>query len=371
VTFPLDIGDTFRHKGFRFEVIARMAFIEEGDLGELTRQYLLYHPRRGTRWLDEYGGQWSISKDTHVMPEKDAFSRQRGDLLATQDGQQWVAEGTGEYELIWVDGALPWIARIGDRIHYAEFSARDGSGRQYDAQRIEDEIEYGEGRTISLEAVRLATRKPRLGGGKKRPRKTVDAPAVRRAAYVIAAAAAVAALVNGYLFLGAVNAGRTIHSEALTAGQLNGEILSSVFQVTRDNTLIRVNVKAQPSLNNEWMSVNVGVVDGVRETLYHVYDDTIEYYHGVEGGERWSEGGQSKSVYIKIPKAGPYRLLLNAASARGNASSASNTTHGLRVWVNEAVRMHHYHSISGVFAVIVLVATLMLYHKWKKGDEED
>lgn len=36
----------------------------------------------------------------------------------------------------------------------------------------------------------------------------------------------------------------------------------------------------------------------------------IEYYHGTEDGESWSEGSRSESIYWKIPEAGRYRLML-------------------------------------------------------------
>ena len=34
---------------------------------------------------------------------------------------------------------LPWMSTIGDRISYAEFSAKDGSGRQYEVQLTGEE----------------------------------------------------------------------------------------------------------------------------------------------------------------------------------------------------------------------------------------
>ena len=40
--FPLELGDSFHYKATRFEVISRMAFIEDNDISEMTKEYLLY-----------------------------------------------------------------------------------------------------------------------------------------------------------------------------------------------------------------------------------------------------------------------------------------------------------------------------------------
>ena len=34
--FPSAVGDSFQHRGVRFEVIARLALLEDGDATELT-----------------------------------------------------------------------------------------------------------------------------------------------------------------------------------------------------------------------------------------------------------------------------------------------------------------------------------------------
>ena len=120
--FPLQLGDSFRYRSARYEVIARLAYIEDGDIAEMTREYLLYHPRRPCCWLGEYQGHYSLTTTTHVMPRTDPFDIGRGGKLTTHDDKTWIAEGRGTYELYYVDGALPWVASVGDRLAYAEFA---------------------------------------------------------------------------------------------------------------------------------------------------------------------------------------------------------------------------------------------------------
>ena len=49
--FPFQLGDAFHDPSDRFEVIARLADIEDGDVGEMPRANLLYPPRRPSLWL--------------------------------------------------------------------------------------------------------------------------------------------------------------------------------------------------------------------------------------------------------------------------------------------------------------------------------
>lgn len=365
--FPLQLGDSFRYKSHRYEIIARMAFIEDDDLSEMTRQYLLFNPRVGTCWLEEYGGHYSLSRATHVMPESDPFERKRGQLLNTHDGRQWVTEEIGQYALHYVDGALPWIAKTGDRVAYADFAEKSGSGEQYQVQRTENEIEFSFAKSLSIELVRRATGKPELG-------KTgvikdgVDAAVKRRFYMTVMMAAVIAIVINLVLLLYTFSAGKQVFSQRFSADQLNGEVLSEPFRVNSD--IIKIISYAQPRLNNEWMALDVAVVSDQEEVL-HVYDAGISYYHGYEGGEKWSEGSQSQSAFIQVPRPGIYRLLVHAVSARGNINRSTKTSHGVIMRVEDGARMPHFFIGAAALSVLILVVSIWSYSKWKSGDEDD
>lgn len=367
--FPLEIGDSFRHKGERYEIIGRMVFIEDGDYSERTRQYLLFHPFHGTLWLDEYQGRYSLSEDTHVMPESDAFSKSRGSTLKTHDNRTWVCEGTGEYELVYVDGALPWIARIGDRIDYAEFSGKSGSGLQYEVQRIENEQEYGMGEALTIQEVREATGKPDIPGLEPGSL-PLDAGSTRKW-YGISALTALGFLViNFVIFIFAVTSGHVVLRQTFDKSEMNGETLSQPFRLKSGGQVIKVTATPVPGLDNSWMSMNVAVVKG-DDMVIDVFDEEIAYYHGYSGGESWSEGSRSESVYIKIPESGTYRLLLHAVSNYGNSSTANSSRHGARVFVKAGAHMARYSVIAMVICIISLVILGFSYAGWKSMGEED
>ena len=49
----------------------------------------------------------------------------------------------------------------------------------------------------------------------------------------------------------------------------------------------------------------------------------LSYYHGVEGGESWSEGSRQDSVLFKLEEPGEYRLLLFAQHGSGETASSA------------------------------------------------
>ena len=362
--FPLEIGDAFHFKNTRFEIIARMQFIEDGDPNEETLQYLLYNPRMGTKWLDAYQGNYSISKDTHVMPKDEPFDKSRGDTLSTHDGRRWVSEGIGIYELTYVDGALPWIAKIGDRISYAEFSEMSGSGEQYEVPRIGDEIEYGTGRALPIEIVQRATRKPDLektpeGKAARTYRRVEKTPPenvaqTRRYYLRLLSIAALVLLINGALAAYTFFQGKRVLSQTFSAEELNQGILTDPFRVSKANNVIKITAKAWPQLSNEWMALDVAMIRE-DDKMIHEYDGNIEYYHGSSGGEKWREGGQTHSLYLKVPERGDYRLMFSGVSARGNASKSSRTTHGISVRVKDRVIYPWYFIVSSILSLVFLI----------------
>ena len=364
--FPLALGDSFFHKATRFEVISRMAFIEDNDISEMTKEYLLYNPRHGSMWLGEYGGHYSITRPSHVMPTKAPFDVSRGDVIKTHDGSQWVAEGKGTYELHYVDGALPWIARVGDRVQYAEFAEKSGSGKRYEAQRIGGEIEYGLGREMPLETVRRATRKPELG--KETVSKTLADPAKKRKGYIqLMVIALVAAVFNGLLAFYCYQSGTVVLKQGFLPQELTQGVMSRSFIARGKGKITRISVSAP--LDNAWMSLQAAIVRGDGQAI-HLYERSLEYYHGRSGGESWSEGSRSSALLVKIPEPGMYKLFVQAVSAQGNASRATSARHGLQVEIKDRALPGGKFTLAGGLCLALFILTAFLFAKWKEDDEE-
>ncbi|MFH1982445.1 MAG: DUF4178 domain-containing protein [Pseudomonadota bacterium] len=368
VSFPLQLGDSFYHRATRFEVLARLAFIEDDDSSDMTREYLLYNPRMGTLWLGEYDGEYSLTCDSHVLPKQVPFSVAKGDVIDTHDGRQWVAEGVGTYELYYVDGALPWIASVGDRIEYAEFAEKSGSGRIYEAQSIETEMEYGEGRRLPLAMVRRATKKAELGKEAVSPADRPDAAVIRKW-YMRMMMVALACLVfNGALAAFCYTRGTWVLRQSFPAAEVSEGVITNPFRISGGGTIQRIEFSAP--LDNAWMELDAQVVRD-EDLVVQPYLAGISYYHGYEDGEGWSEGSQSESFMVMIPQAGDYRIHVQAVSARGNTEQADAALHDLRVRVYDRVQPWIPFALAAVVCFVLLVLTFIFWSRWRKGDDDD
>ncbi|MFC1896744.1 hypothetical protein ACFL0Q_08840, partial [Thermodesulfobacteriota bacterium] len=182
--------------------------------------------------------------------------------------------------------------------------------------------------------------------------------------------ALVALLINGLLALYAQARGRVVLRQTFTADQLTEGASSGPFTVRSNNSVVRIKSTSTPKLSNEWMALDLRVVKD-DEFMIHECEQDIQYYSGYDGGERWSEGGQSDSVYVKVPQKGSYRILLDAVSAGGNAVNSDRTIHGAGLVVTEGVIVPYFFIGSAVLSLVVLVLVVVAYTNWRKGDDDD
>lgn len=354
--FSLNLGDSFTWESYRYEILARLVYIEEDDEEDeeyITREYLLYNPRKGTMYLSEYEGSYSLSRDVHIMPkEKDALYKDAGSRIRTYDGQSWTAEESGQYTLAYVDGALPWKATVGDRITYAEFTNGE---KQYEIQQIENEIEYGMGRELSSAELSQALGR-NLSSAKAAMSDARKASKSRGGMKVHIALLILVLMANVFFLINAGSRGEKILTQVFSQNELNSETFSQSFTIDKKDEIIKI--KARSDLDNAWMVYDIAIIEG-EDKLVHVYDNDLSYYHGVEDGESWSEGSRSGTTYIKIPEPGSYRLMVHAVSATGNTEQAEKAKHQLQITVYKGVLVTAFIFSSMSLTIIIIVITLL------------
>jgi ribosomal protein S27E len=360
--FPLKIGQRFDWKGVKYEVAARIALMEDKDPSEITSEFLLYSPRRGSMWLSEYHGEWDLSWQTRVMPKSDPFSEGALGLLETGDGRKWIKSESGFYEVAYVDGALPWEARAGDTIMYAEFSERGGRLR-YEAERAYGELEYSMGHALNGEQLKRA-----IGTGGDAPSISAADPLDRRAVFRKAMTiAALACAANLVIAWGVGRLGTRVLSDGFQPPQVSQGAETGEFQVASGGNLIRVDVES-PGLDNEWLAYDLTLLEG--DTSLLNVNGQLEYFHGVDEGESWSEGSRSDSIYVKVPKAGSYRLAVQGASARGDQQTSETSSRELRVEVTDGARIPmHFLIMAAVCGVLAVLSGIIAYAKFGGDDD--
>ncbi|WP_324671185.1 DUF4178 domain-containing protein [Hymenobacter sp. GOD-10R] len=90
-------------------------------------------------------------------------------------------------------------------------------------------------------------------------------------------------------------------------------IVSTSFQVDGPAA---ISVQLRSALDNQWLELPVSVINEKTGQSYE-FSKALEYYHGYEGGESWSEGSQEQEATLgKIPT-GRYHLNIYPTSEVG------------------------------------------------------
>jgi hypothetical protein len=97
-------------------------------------------------------------------------------------------------------------------------------------------------------------------------------------------------------------------SEALT-------VVTEPFEVPHTGN---VEARIDAPTDNSWVYVGAVLLEEATGQAYG-FGLQSDYYHGVDGGERWSEGSRSRTVYVGRVPAGRYVLRLEPELERGKA----------------------------------------------------
>lgn len=355
--FKLQLGQSFHWEGHRWEVAARLAYSASDDDWDdpPTHMYLLYSPRRRSMWLSDYDGSWDLSWTSHVAPTTLPFNESR---VQTFDGRTFTVDETDLATLIWVDGAVPWVARKGDQWIYAECS--DGQGNTYEVERSAEQLEFAEGRKLLAsevyEALGMEQEAAQAAREERRRR-----PVSMLTRGLLVATALLAVFVNAVVCLGATGSGNLVYENTWTPADFalaEGEILTEPIRI--EEGLVQVSLEAQ-RLSNAWVAVDLALVKEDKDTVIHVDGLDAEYYSGVEGGESWSEGSRSADATWIVPETNVYHLLVRARGNTGNLEQPEPVPPtSVRIEVRDGVMAWWWPAIGFLLSILAAVVSVFL-----------
>ncbi|RYD89398.1 MAG: DUF4178 domain-containing protein, partial [Sphingobacteriales bacterium] len=115
-------------------------------------------------------------------------------------------------------------------------------------------------------------------------------------------------ILTSHMFIYASRKQQNVLNQTLSFAEYSGkDFVSAPFTLEGGSAPLKVTVNS--AVDNSWASVQVGLVNEVtNEEVYSGQD--VEYYHGYEGGENWSEGSTGESFYMCGVPAGKYHLVI-------------------------------------------------------------
>ncbi|CAH0994614.1 hypothetical protein EMA8858_00725 [Emticicia aquatica] len=132
-------------------------------------------------------------------------------------------------------------------------------------------------------------------------------------------------------------------------------IVSESFTIEKSG---KIKLELESSVDNSWLESNITLInESTLEELPILIGN--EYYHGVEGGENWTEGSTSESKdYSSVP-AGKYHLLIETSTPFISGTYAVKLITGGVYWINILI-----------LAVLIACVPTVLYFQEREFEKQ-
>ena len=313
----IPLGSRGTVDGVEYAVAGFMQRAVQFDITYYWTEYLLFSREKGYRWLVHSDDHWSFV--TPLRPGDVADSDPTGAPKAVSwNGKRFRLFQDATARVTWVVGEFYWKVEVGETVATADYVAPPEGISKEIAMDGAREIHYSHARSLQAEEVELAfgvrtLPRPSMVG----PMQPYEGPRMGREWAVLLALLLVVAMVTGIS-----KARRTLLSaqlDASSAPALEGApanvrvMFTEPFEVSgRDNVM----VQASAPVTNSWLYVAGDLVNDATGRL-ESFELPIEYYEGIEDGERWHEGKRRKRVYVSRPEKGRYALRIEMQYPEG------------------------------------------------------
>jgi Domain of unknown function (DUF4178) len=277
------------------------------------REYLLFNPYYGFRYLTEYGGHWNVVTTLRSLPEGGARPSDAGSRA--YHGQTYRHFQTTNARTVFVLGEFPWQVRVGETATVADYVAPP---RMLSAEMTADKEvtwsigEYVDGATV-WSSLSLPGAPPVREGVFANQPSSFGGAAGRmwRTAALLVALATVLWIVHL-----ATARGKVAFAQAFTydpRGTQDTSFVTPVFELDGRPSAVRVETTAD--VDNQWVGVGYALVNEDTGQTYE-FAREVSYYHGVDQGESWSEGSRADGVTLSRIPPGRYFLRVEPESDR-------------------------------------------------------
>jgi hypothetical protein len=306
------------------------------------KEYLLKDPKAESyHWLVESNGHWSF-----VSPVAAGMVSSAG-RMATYDGRNYKHYQKAQAVVEAVVGEFTWQVRKGETTEASDYVA---APRILSEETSGTEVTWSEGTYLQKATVEAAfslkTPLPEPEGvGANQPWPLAEeSRGVTKAAGILAVATTILFLAftltfpRGVVFDSEQTLEAPSPASASSAGWDTGSagkagdkapdraeervFLSEPFDIPHSGN---VEAHIDALTDNTWVAVGADLIEE-KTGESHSFGLVSDYYHGVDGGESWSEGARHRNVYLsRVPK-GRYVLRLEPEFEAGKAPPSYHVT---------------------------------------------
>jgi hypothetical protein len=297
----IPLGSRGQWRGALYEVIGFQVMTITVDMVRYSwREYLLFNPYHGFRFLTEYDGHWNDVVTLRALPA----SVKGGGGAVTYHGHTYKHFQTATATTTYVLGEFPWEVRRGDAVTASDYV---DPPRMLSSESAERETNWSLGEYVEGKEIWRAFKLP----GSPPPVRGIFAnqpsPHATRGSLW-----PVFGLLAGLLLLlmlaRLVTAGNaTVYSgtrDFTRADSGNAAFVTPTFELRGGEA--NVSVELETDLDNSWMYVNYALINESTGAAYD-FGREVGFYSGYDEGN-WTEGSRSDKARIGGIPGGRYFL---------------------------------------------------------------
>jgi hypothetical protein len=300
----IPLGTRGQWRGALYEVIGfQVRRITVDQLPYSWREYLLFNPYHGFRYLTEYEGHWNDVVTVHGLPQPTTYALKPAVLFG---GRTYRHFQTARASTVYVLGEFPWEVRVNDAVEAKDYVAPP---HMLSSEEDASEITWSEGEYVQPAEVWRAFK---VAGSPPTPKGVFadqPAPGAGKLSGIWRVCAALMLAILVIAFVRRVTASN--HEIALGMYVFDpGQPTTAAFVTPSfDLTGRRANVVVSviTDLSNSWVYMNYALVD---ENTGAVFDfgREVSAYSGYDSDGSWSEGSPHDDAKVGGVPAGRYFL---------------------------------------------------------------
>ena len=314
----IPLGSKGTIDGDEYVVAGFMERAVKFDRDYFWTEYLLYNRERGYRWLVHSDDHWSFV--TPLRAGEVGESQVLGGGIAKSlyyNGRRFKLFQDATARVTYVLGEFYWKVAVGESVDTADYIAPPFGISKEVTRSGAQEVNYSHAVYMTPKDVQkafaLEQKLPRpstIGPMQPFPGPHLGKPFLILLLLLLLTAAFVGFTRPRRTLLERTFDLTTLPAETATPGQV---FFTEPVTVSGDGNIV---IEGFANVDNDWLYVEGDFVNTLTNALSE-FQLPLEYYHGVDQGERWSEGKRSRRIYLSSPEKGSYVLRLAAQWQEG------------------------------------------------------
>ncbi len=313
----IPLGTRGKLRGDLYEVIGfQVREIEVDSIPYEWREYLLFNPFKGFRYLTEYDGHWNDVKPLKSIPEQ---TKARGRAAVKLLGETYTEFQTASAKTVFVLGEFPWQFRVGEAVYVKDYISPP---RMLSAEITEQEITWSLGEYITGDEIwksfQLPGHPPAAKGIYANQPSPYQGSTKSAWAYCLALLVALFALM--FVFSVAMRQEEVFRAAYRYTQPSRGEasFVTPSFELQGRPSNVELSIRTD--LENNWAYFSFALINETNGAAID-FGREVSYYHGRDSDGSWSEGSPEDSVLIPTVPAGKYYLRVEPEMESGAAHS--------------------------------------------------